>query len=337
MNTSNILITGASGFIGSFIVDKALEKGYKVWAGIRKSSSKEFLKDEQINFIELNYVEPEKISMQLADFFSTHGNIDYVVHCAGITKSPNSEDFHNVNFGYTKNLLDGLVGSQHILKKFVFISSLSVMGKGDEDSCTPFNVSDLEDPNTVYGQSKLNAEKHLENVDSIPYIILRPTAVYGPRERDFLTLVRTVKKGIAPTIGYKEQYPSFVYVEDLAETVFLALESDVQNKKYFVSDGEVYTDQEYVKLLKDTLNVKRAINIKIPLFMLKVVASIGDLLSKIMGEGFTINGDKYKILTQRNWNCNISPTIEDLKFKPQYKLQAGLKKTIDWYSENGWL
>lgn len=334
---NNILITGASGFIGSFMVDEALTKGYNVWAGVRKMSNKEFLKHEDIHFIDLNYSSVEKLKLQLDNFYEKNGNIDYIIHCAGVTKSAEQTDFEKINYGYTKNLLDSLKMSNHSLKKFLFVSSLSVMGLGDEEHFKPFDISDEENPNTAYGESKLKAERYIETNSFCPYIILRPTAVYGPREKDFLALVKIVSKGFAPMVGYKQQYPSFIFVKDLVNAAFLALESDVNNKKYLLTDACSYTDEEYLNLLREILGERSAVRVRVPLFFVKILACIGDLVARITKKAVTLNSDKYKILAQRNWNCNIAPIIDDLGFIPRYRLKEGLRKTINWYKENNWL
>ena len=106
--TKRIIITGASGFIGSFLVEKALSENYEVWAGVRQSSNKDYLKDERINFIDLNYGNKEQLKAQLKDFITKRGRFDYVIHNAGITKCLNIDDFDKINFRFTVNLIDTL-------------------------------------------------------------------------------------------------------------------------------------------------------------------------------------------------------------------------------------
>lgn len=124
----NILITGASGFIGSFIVEEGLKQGYQVWAGIRHSSSKKYLKDPYIHFIELDFNNPEKLEAQLAAHKAANGNWDYIVHAAGATKCLNKEDFFRTNFDGTRIFVDTLRKLDMVPKQFVFVSSLSVYG-----------------------------------------------------------------------------------------------------------------------------------------------------------------------------------------------------------------
>ena len=103
MEQKRILITGASGFIGSTVVDKALEMGYETWAGIRASSNKVYLQDERIKFIDLNYADKKKLKEQLRDFAGKNGRFDYIVHSAGITKAIRKLEFDKVNYEQMRN------------------------------------------------------------------------------------------------------------------------------------------------------------------------------------------------------------------------------------------
>ena len=157
-----ILITGASGFIGSFIVEEALKKGFDTWAAVRKSSSKEYLKDERINFIELNLSSKAQLIEQLRGH-----DFDYVVHAAGVTKCLNKQDFHRINTEGTKNIIDAILELQMPLKRFVFVSSLSVFGAiKEQQPYDEIRETDIPQPNTEYGRSKLAAEKYLDNITS---------------------------------------------------------------------------------------------------------------------------------------------------------------------------
>jgi nucleoside-diphosphate-sugar epimerase len=137
--------------------------------------------------------------------------------------------------------------------------------------------------------------------------------------------------------GFKSQRLTFIYVKDLADAAFLALESPLANKRYFVADGDVYTDKEYTRLVKETLGKEFVLNIKIPLWLLKCASIVAEDLSKLTGKPSTLNRDKYKIMRQRNWTCDITPLVNELGFSPKYKLPDGLKESVDWYKENGWL
>ena len=333
----NILITGASGFIGSFLAEMALEKGFNTWAGIRKTSSKEYLQDKRINFIDFNFSDKEKLVQQLKDFVNKNGKFDYIVHNAGITKCLNVEDFDKVNFQNTANFVDALQDAGCVPEKFVLMSSLSAFGIGDEVDYTPIKLTDTPNPNTAYGKSKLKAEQYLQSRKDFPFIILRPTGVYGPREKDYFMMLKTVKSGLDVGAGFKPQHLTFIYVKDLVDAVFLALESPVKSKDYFVADGDVYTDKEYTTLIKEAIGRKHVLSIRVPLSILKLVSIAAESLSKITNKPSTLNRDKYIIMKQRNWECDIYPLIRDLDFKPQYNLKKGLQESVKWYKDNNWL
>lgn len=332
-----ILITGANGFIGSFLVEKALEKGFEVWAGVRKSSNLEYLKDDRINFIEFNFSKYEELSNQLADHVKEYGSFDYIIHNAGVTKCLHKEDFNKVNYQYTATFIDVLIATGNVPEKFILMSSLSVYGAGDEKNYTPICLTDIPQPNTAYGVSKLKAEQHLIGVSDFPYIILRPTGVYGPREKDYYLMLKTVNSGLDVGAGFREQHLTFIYVKDLVDVAFAALEKNVVNKAYFVADGDVYTDKEYTQIIKNILGKKYVLSLKVPLFLLKGISIISEGFSRLIGKPSTLNRDKYKIMKQRNWECDITSLISDLDFIPQYNLRKGLQESIDWYRSEGWL
>lgn len=332
-----ILITGASGFIGSFLVEKALEKNFETWAGIRESSSKEYLQDKRIRFIDFNFSDKDRLIQQIKDFVSEHGKFDYIVHNAGITKSISVADFDKVNYRFTRNFVEALQEADAVPRKFLLMSSLSSYGVGDEVNYIPLKLTDTPHPNTAYGRSKLKAEQLLQSTNGFPYMILRPTGVYGPREKDYFLMLKTVKSGLDVGAGFKPQHLTFIYVKDLVKAVYLALESPLINKHYFITDGDVYTDKEYTALVKKVLGKKRVLNIKVPLWLLKGVSVVAEDISKITKKPSTLNRDKFKIMKQRNWECDIIPLISDLGFSPEYNLEKGLEESVEWYRENGWL
>ena len=332
-----IIITGASGFIGSFLVEKALSLGWEVWAGVRKSSNLNYLQDSRIKFIDLKLSNTDKLTDQVIDFIKNNGQINYIIHNAGVTKCLNKEDFDKINFSYTANLTTAINSANITLEKFILMSSLSAYGIGDEINYTPIKATDTPKPNTAYGESKIKAEQFLQANAKFPYMILRPTGVYGPREKDYYLMLKTVKSGLDVGAGFKPQHLTFIYVKDLVDAAFLALESPISNRAYFVADGDVYTDKEYTSLIKNILGKKKVLSLKIPLGVLNVVSCIAEDFSKITKKPSTLNRDKFKIMKQRNWECDTTPLIDDLNFSPKYNLDKGLRESIEWYKENGWL
>ena len=329
-----ILITGASGFIGSFIVEEALKQGFETWAAIRKSSSKEYLQDERIHFIELNLSSKAQLIEQLRPH-----QFDYVVHAAGVTKCLNKADFRHINTEGTKNLVDALLDLQMPLKRFVFLSSLSVFGAIKEQ--LPYDEireDDIPKPNTEYGRSKLEAERYIDSIGSrLPYIILRPTGVYGPREKDYFMMAKSIKQHIDFAVGYQRQDITFVYVTDVVQAVFLALEKGETGRKYFLSDGQVYQSTTFSDLIHEELGRPWWLRITAPVWVLRVVTFFGEYIGHMTGKVTALNNDKYNILRQRNWRCDIEPARRELGFEPKVQLKEGVKTTIQWYKDHKWL
>lgn len=329
-----ILITGASGFIGSFIVEEALRRGFDTWAAVRKSSSREWLKDERINFIELNL----STKAQLVEQLKGHA-FDYVVHAAGVTKCLNKADFRRINTEGTKNLVDALIETGMPLKRLVFVSSLSVFGAiKEQQPYEEIRETDVPQPNTEYGRSKLAAEQYLDSLGSrIPYIILRPTGVYGPKEKDYYIMAKSIKQHSDFAVGYRRQDITFVYVEDVVQAIFLALEKGENGRKYFLSDGQVYQSATFSKLIHEELGRPWWIRLTVPEWVLRIVTFCGEYTGRMTGKVTALNNDKYNILRQRNWRCDIEPARKELGYEPKVMLDEGVKRTIKWYKDNGWL
>ena len=327
-----ILITGASGFIGSFIVEEALRRGWETWAAVRRSSSRQFLQDERIHFIELNLSNEQQLTEQLRGH-----EFDYVVHAAGVTKCIDQADFRRINTEGTQHLVRTLIALGMPLRRFVFVSSLSVFGAiREQQPYEEIRETDTPQPNTAYGRSKLEAEQWLESVN-IPYVILRPTGVYGPRERDYFLMAKSIKQHSDFAVGYKRQDITFVYVDDVVQAVFLACEKGQTGRKYFLSDGQVYQSSTFSDLIRRELGSPWWIRITAPIWVLRVVTFFGDLVGRMTGKISALNNDKYHILRQRNWRCDIEPARRELGYEPRVQLAEGVRRTIRWYKENGWL
>lgn len=329
-----ILVTGASGFIGSFIVEEALRQGMETWAAMRPSSSKRYLQDKRIHFINLNLSSKEELMSQLSEL-----DFDYVVHAAGATKCLHASDFFKVNTNGTKNLVEAIISLGMPIKRFVLISSLSVYGAiREEQPYLEITEHDIPKPNTAYGKSKWEAEQFLDSLGpQFPYIVLRPTGVYGPREKDYFLMFKSIKQHVDFSVGYKRQDITFVYVLDVVQAVFLALDHGMNGRKYFLSDGEVYQSSTFSNLIRQELGNPWLLRIKAPIWLLRVVTFLGEHIGRLTGKMSALNNDKYNILKQRNWRCDIEPAMDELGYHPHFLLQRGVKLSVKWYKGNGWL
>lgn len=333
----SILITGAGGFIGGFLVEEALKRGYDTWAAVRATTSREYLQDKRIHFIELDYDDQDRLEETLRDHQGEWGRWDCIVHNLGVTKSTNYLDFERVNYGYLRTLVDALQNTNTTPDVFLMMSSLSVMGPGEEKSYKPFTTNDIPLPNTYYGVSKLKAETYLQSVEGFPFTIFRCTGVYGPRERDYYLMIKSIKSGFDFSVGFDKQMLTFIYVKDLATAVMDALEHGPLRKAYFISENQAYSQREFRKLVCEELGKKFVIPVTCPLWLVKVVCHIAEWVGKVTLKASTLNRDKYKILKQRNWLCDTTDAQRDFDFSPQYTLRQGLREAIAWYRSAGWL
>lgn len=332
-----VLVTGAGGFIGGFIVEEALKRGYETWAAVRATTSRKYLTDPRIKFIELDFSNEDNLRMQLGNAVNENGKWDFIVHNLGATKCTNFNDFNTVNYIYMKSFVDILQDMKIVPEKFLMMSSLGAVGLGDEVNYTPFHPDMIPNPNTRYGVSKLKAETYLQMQPDFPFVIFRCTGVYGPREKDYFMMIKTISRGGDFGVGYKKQLITFLYVKDLAAAVFDAFENGAQRKAYFLCEETPYTSTDFRKIVAEELGVKHVISIKAPIWLTKIVCSVAEFWGKMILKPSTLNSDKFKILKQRNWLCDTSEARNDFGFKINYTLKDGLKESIKWYKENGWL
>lgn len=334
---ASILVTGASGFIGSFIVEEALKRKFAVWAGIRSSSSKKYLRDRKIHFLELDFAHPNELRAQLSGYKGTYNRFDYIVHCAGATKCLNENEFDFVNYLQTKYFVDTLRELNMIPKQFIYISTLSVFGPVHEKDYVPIKETDVCVPNTAYGLSKLKAELYIQSIPGFPYVFFRPTGVYGPRESDYFLMAKSILNHLDFSVGFKRQDLTFVYVKDVVQAIFLGIEKQVSRRAYFLSDGKVYKSSAFSDLIRKELGNPYVIRLRCPLIVLKVVSLFAEFVATRSRKSSTLNSDKYKIMKQRNWQCDITPVMKELGYVPEYDLERGVKETVAWYKNEGWL
>jgi nucleoside-diphosphate-sugar epimerase len=333
---NNILITGASGFIGSTLVEEGIKQNYTVYAGIRKNSSRKYLTDPAIRFIEMDFSSQEKIAGLLREYREKGINFRYIVHNAGITKAGKKEDYYKVNCRNTQNFIEALKETGTIPEKFIYISSLAAYGPGDPETMKPVMLSDEPKPIELYGKSKLEAEKYIISQQDFPWIILRPTGVYGPKERDYYVFFQTINRGLETYIGSSKQILTFIYVKDLVKLVYLALPSPVVRHAYFVSDGKEYDTETFSSITKKILN-KKTIKITVPSPVVKHLAYGLEKVFGLWGVIPTLNTDKYNVLSSRNWRCEVDPLKVDFGFTADYDLEKGVRETIEWYKKEKWL
>jgi UDP-glucose 4-epimerase len=324
-----VLITGASGFVGYHLVYEALKNNLSVFASVRKSSDVEHLKDLDVQFTYLDFNDLSSLKNDLKE-----NQYDYIIHAAGVTKARSQKEYDHINAGYTHNLALAVLDSGIKLKRFVLISSLAALGplKSLQGTITEETIPH---PITAYGKSKLLAEENLKAFSSLHYIILRPTGVYGPRDKGIFIFFKQLVKGIEPYIGRIKQKFSFIYVSDLAKVAIKALYAG-DKKAYNLSDGNFYDRYELGNITKEVLNLK-TVKFHLPVNFVKIIATISEKYGSLNNRASILNTEKLDELMAVNWSCDIEQAKADLGFYPEYNLKAGVTATLKWYKSNRWL
>lgn len=324
-----VLIVGAGGFIGGFIARESLSRGYETWCAVRESTSRRYLTDPSLRFITLDYDDPEKLREGLEG-----ESWDYIVYNLGATKCVNFSDFNHINYTYLRNFCKALTDNGQIPERFIYMSSLSALGPGDEKGYSPLHGKMIPQPNTRYGLSKIKAETLLETLPaSFTWIILRPTGVYGPHERDYLMMIKSIDSHFDFGVGFRRQMLTFIYVEDLAKAIFDALERAPLHRKYIISEPKAYSQKEFRRIVARELHRSFVVPVRLPLWMLKIACKVSEKYGAAKLQAVTLNSDKYNIMAQRNWNCDTSDAERDFGFRAQTDLEEGIRRTVEAYRE----
>jgi len=323
-----ILITGASGFIGRHLVEEALQRDVEVYAGVRATSSKEYLTDPRIHFFPFDMDQPEQLHDDLKRFQEEMGGFQYVIHNAAVTVPRDIAEFVSGNADFTREFARMLMETQTGLRKFVFMSSMASIGPGNPVSMQKISEKHARRPVTPYGHSKLLAERFIHEIEELPYIILRPTGVYGPGDVKFsLRVIAMVKKGIEVSFGPPDQLTSYVHARDLAHVALDACVSKIEREDFNIADGRFYTQNEFNSFLKKALD-KRTIAVRIPTRVMVASGYALFQLSKWTNTPLRLSHTKMREITARNWKVDISKARALLGFEPEYDLERGLKDTI---------
>ena len=331
-----VLVVGAGGFVGGYLCDEALKRGYEVWAGIRSSTSREYLGDDRLHFVEIDFDSSESIARSLRGVMSEGERWDYVVYNLGATKCLHFTDFNRINYILLKNFTEALHQESLVPRKMLYMSSLSAMGPGDERHYKPYVESMIPMPNTRDGASKLKAEMWLQTA-GVPCVVFRATGVYGPRDKDYFLMFKSIAKGFDFAVGYRKQLLSFIYVEDLAGAVYDALEKAPAGSVYIVGEERGYTQREFRTIVCEALGKRRAMPVRLPLWAVRMVSAVAEKIGVAKGKPSTLNRDKYRIMAQRNWLVDTSAARRDFGFVARVDLKEGVRRCIEWSRGAGWL
>lgn len=324
-----ILVTGATGFVGSHLADNLMERGARIRCLARKSSNLRYVKDPAIELVYGGLDES-------TDWDEAFEDVDTVYHVAGTTFARRAEDYYRVNHKGTELLLSEAVKRRDRIRRFVYISSLAAIGPSRDGA--PVDEETAPSPITPYGKSKLLAEEAVKVVaDLVPVTIVRPPAVYGPRDYGIYEFFKAVKGGMFPVIGRRDKRVSLVHVRDLVTGIILAGESDIAvGRTYFVSSEDDYSMLAVADLMAALMR-KRLRTFKLPRLVAYGVALAAEGAAAVTRKPPVINRDKVIDLSQTAWTCSIERARTELGYTPKVELEEGLRETIAWYKQEGWL
>jgi nucleoside-diphosphate-sugar epimerase len=329
MSGMRVLVTGATGFLGGHVVEVLAARGDHVRALVRKTSNKKHL--EKLAGVELfeGSVEQVERVREAVD------GVDAVVHCAGIVKARSVDEFFAVNVGGTSNLVEAARKRGKGLKRFVHVSSLEACGPSADGAAVP---ADQENPVTAYGRSKLAAEKVvLSAKDEMPVVLLRPAAIYGPRDAEILDAFKSVQRGVLPVINGGRSKAIFIYATDCAEACVRAIDADVPSGRvYFVDDGCGAIAMSTMFADFERALGKKAFRATLPMPLLMTVARGVEAFGRITNRPVMLTREKAAMLVQ-DWVCSSEATRKELGWEPKVPWGEGVPRAVAWYRENGWL
>jgi len=331
MNKPKALVTGANGFVGAYVVDLLVSRGFDVTILIRQSSNLKWLKDKSVK---MNYGDLRDIN-SLTEAVKDQ---NYIFHIAAIVRAVKESDFDEINVQGTANLIQAIKTHNPSIKRVIFVSSQEAGGPAS--STTPLTENDPAKPVSAYGRSKLACEQlFLDNKSALPVCILRPGIVYGPRDTALLTLFKTAIWKIKLSIGFRDQYISIVHVKDLANAIYLcATQALKSGAVYYVTDGNpTLTSKTLQSIILEAMGKSVAIPIYIPVIIFYFVCLILHGLQQLVKKAFWINLTRYHSYTQPFWLCDSSKIMAELGYKPEYTVQQGIKETLAWYKANNWI
>jgi dihydroflavonol-4-reductase len=329
LDIKTVLVTGGTGFIGSHTVEQLIAQGYRVKCLVRlHNTNLKWLQNLQIEPVKGDLLNPRSLLKSLED-------VEYIIHIAGVTKAKQPIDFYNGNVRATYCLLQAANHFAH-LKKFCYISSLTAVGPSSNG--TPLTETAHCRPITTYGKSKLEAENICKRfMDKIPITILRPPAVFGPRDTDILEMFKWINHGLKPVIGSAEKTLSLVYAPDLADAIVQAtFDERTEGEIYNIADQTIFTFSSLMDYLATFAN-KRTIKVHLTRGMMYSMAGIMQFVSYLGNKPAVLNIEKARDLLQKHWVCDPTKIQKHIGFQTTTSIYDGLDKTFRWYKEMKWL
>lgn len=325
-----VLLTGATGFVGSHILDSLRARQLEVRVLLRKTSHRQFIEPH------LAHVELGEGSLgDPASLGKAMEGITHVIHCAGATHVKRDAQYYEINQDGTRNVVEAANGQRGNIVRLVHISSLAASHPAP--AAAPAREEDASVPVSEYGRSKLGAEKAVLEKCKVPFTILRPPAVYGPRDDGFLTLFQAVRKHFVPRFSGGVESLSMIFVKDLAEgTVNCLTHPAAEGRTYFIASPEVVTVRGFCEEIARQLKVW-TLPLWLPVPALWPVCAVTELVCRMRGKPSLLNRQKYRELRVPGWVCDASRLRNETGFVASTPLPEGIRQTIAWYQEQGWL
>jgi len=329
IDPATVLVTGASGFIGSHLVDYLLSLGCTVHCLVRKTSNLRWLDPSRVH---LHAVDLARLE-QLGD---TLGEAEYLFHCAGLTRAKTRQEYFRINADLCSPLYRNCAARGKRLKAIVHLSSLAAVGPAMPGR--PVNEKTPCRPLTFYGQSKRAGEEIARQFSSsLPMVILRPPVVYGPRENNFFTYLRAVSRGWNIKIGSTRRDLSLIHVADLVRAMVTAAAAPPHEENvFFVTDGKAYSWEDVAQAAMQALDV-RARSIVIPESVLFPLAVLCETLARFGTEPALLDRQRLIDICQGSWTASCEKFMNHYGFQPRHDLSSGLAETLGWYKNHRWL
>lgn len=324
-------LTGGTGFVGSHLAEELLARGYQVRAMVR--SDPKWLKGLDVELVKGDLFDTAMIRQALE-------GVDRVFHVAGLTRARTQEELDRANVEGTLRLLEAVRQTPGV-RQTLITSSLAAVGPCSRPPApaTPLSEVDRLQPISRYGESKARMEVALaEEFEDLPITIVRPPAVYGPREADIFTVIRTAaRQRIFPIVGRGEvPQMSLVHVRDLVRGMADAGEhEEAAGETFFISSEKDYSWNEIADAVEVALG-QRLYRIRVPHGIVTPVGAVVETLGAAMGVYPALNREKARESAE-TWLCSVDKARQMLGYRQQISLEEGMTETVRWYRENGWL
>jgi nucleoside-diphosphate-sugar epimerase len=330
-----VLVTGAAGFVGSHLVDTLLARDAPVRVLVRSSTDRRYLDPARVTFAEGDVCDASPEGLEAIGRAAAGCAVVY--HAAGITQAPDPSQFERVNAEGAARVARAVARSS--VPRLVLVSSQAAGGatRGGR----PRTEEDPDAPAGAYGRSKLEGELRAaaaltEAGGATSLVIVRPPAVYGPRDRAFALLFKLARRGIVPLPGGSRQLLSLVHARDLAEGIVLAAERGQGGRRYYVAGGPPVTSGQLVETVGQALG-KKPLRLDVPSVMLVAAVAVAEVISGITGRPARITRDRLSDLVERDWTLDDTRARTELGYAPRIPLEAGIEETALWYRNAGWI